>query len=120
VISRIADKCKALIKGRKAPPARGCIDSTGVAWLEVAPGVEAAANDKGLTILDTAGGRVFVGTDVAALMWVSASKGLSFGETAEVIAGRFGIERNLAENRIRLFVQLLERDGLTARRVITR
>ena len=120
VISRIAEKFKALLDGGKPRPAPGRSDSTGVAWLEAAPGVEAAANDNGLTILDTAGGRVFVGTDAAAVMWLSASKGLSFGETAEVIAARFGLERNLAENRIRLFLEVLERDGLTAPRAISR
>jgi hypothetical protein len=77
-------------------------------------------NDQGLTILDTVGGRVFVGSEAAALMWLSLSKGLSLGETAGVMAARFGGERNLAERRVRLFLELLEQNGLTVRKATDR
>jgi hypothetical protein len=120
VISRIANKFKALIASGKPQPTHLCVDSTSVAWLEAAPGVKAAANDHGLTILDTVGGRVFVGSDAAALIWLSASKGLSLGETAGVIAARFGGERNLAERRVRLFLELLEQNGLALRKATNR
>lgn len=107
MISRILNKFK---------PARGRGDTTADSWLVIAPGVEAAANDAGLTVLDTIGGRVFVGSEAAAVMWLSASKGLSIGETADVIAIRFGVERDVAERRIRLFVELMQNNGLAMRR----
>lgn len=87
-------------------------------WLRIAPGVQVSADDSGLAFLDASTGQVFVGNRVTGLIWLSASKGLSFDETAGRIAARFAVARDIVERDIRLFLEELERYGLCFRRVV--
>lgn len=111
MLSRMAAKFRAMPEN--ALPQR-------TSWPELSAGVAVSANDKGLTILDTTSGRVFVGSEAAALMWSSASKGLSLGETADVLATRLGVRREEADRRVRLFMKLLEQNGLAVRVAVKR
>ena len=81
-------------------------------WPALAAGVEASADGEGLALLDTLTGRLFVSNQVAASIWLGASKGLSLDEVAEEIAMRFGVARERAKLDIQAFVGLLERHGL--------
>jgi hypothetical protein len=85
-------------------------------WLQIAPGVQVSGDDRGLAFLDLSTGRIFVGNQIAGLIWLSASKGLSIDKTAEEIAARFEAPRDLVERDIRVFVEGLERNGLAVRR----
>jgi hypothetical protein len=84
-------------------------------WLNLAPGVEVSVAADSLAWLNTFTGNVFVGNQVAALIWLCASRGLSLAATAEEIATCFGIPRDRAEQDIRLFVERLQGEGIVLR-----
>ena len=86
-------------------------------WLIISPGVQISADEEGLTFLNTLTGRIFVDNRIAALIWFSASSGLSIEKTAEDLSKRFGIAQDRAERDIRVFVEHLERAGLAVQGV---
>ncbi len=109
MIKSLLNKWRMLLRKRKQ---RGLAARETNCWLIIASGVQVSADEGGLACLDTLTGRVFVNNQVAALIWLSASRGLSIEKAAEDLATRFGITQDRAERDIRAFVERLERFGL--------
>jgi hypothetical protein len=112
MIKPFLNKWRMLLRKRKQ---RGLAARETDRWLIIAFGVQVSADERGLACLDTLTGRVFVDNQVAALIWLSASRGLSLEKAAEDLATRFGITQDRAERDIRAFVQRLERFELAVR-----
>ena len=87
---------------------------SGDQWLAIAETVQASADEDGLVLFDTVSGRVFTGNQVAALVWLSASEGLTMDAAAEEIATRFSIPFDRAKRDIQMFLGEFERSGLGA------
>lgn len=103
-LARLVAKLRSLARrrGKRFPQAR--------AW-KVAPGVVSSAHDRGLTLLDLAGGQLFQCNRTGADIW----NGICTGSNADAIAGeiarKYGAPPDLVRRHTCEFLGQLARQG---------